>query len=144
MAQLMPLPLTVSCFSKIQIDFAFLVPAHMGSPGQRAAKRVCVCVCALYKYFYLLTFICTYNLLHFVIIASYSSSSSFLSFSDNPMLAGCSSFSMFTCCNIEPWGISGTEFYRLNTLLSPNQHCKFKAWENNPQPFSFLDQMSAS
>ena len=46
MAQLMPLPLTVSCFSKIQIGFAFLVPAHPGSPGQRAVKRcVCVCVC---------------------------------------------------------------------------------------------------
>jgi len=44
MAQLMPLPLTVSCFSKIQIDFTFLVPAHLGSPGQRAVKRVCVCV----------------------------------------------------------------------------------------------------
>ena len=43
-AQLMPLPLTVSCFSKIQIGFAFLVPAHLGSPGQRAVKRVCVCV----------------------------------------------------------------------------------------------------
>ena len=28
MAQLMPLPLTVSCFSKIQIGFTFLVPAH--------------------------------------------------------------------------------------------------------------------
>jgi len=41
----MPLPLTVSCFSKIQIGFAFLVPAHPGSPGQRAVKRVCVCVC---------------------------------------------------------------------------------------------------
>ena len=36
MAQLMPLPLTVSCFSKIQIGFTFLVPAHPGSPGQRA------------------------------------------------------------------------------------------------------------
>ena len=42
MAQLMPLPLTVSCFSKTQIGFAFLVP---GSPGKRAVKRVCVCVC---------------------------------------------------------------------------------------------------
>ena len=42
----MPLPLTVSCFSKIQIGFAFLVPAHPGSPGQWAVKRVwCVCVC---------------------------------------------------------------------------------------------------
>jgi len=44
MAQLMPLPLTVSCFSKIQIDFTFLVPAHPGSPGKKAVKRVCVCV----------------------------------------------------------------------------------------------------
>jgi len=38
MAQLMPLPLTVSCFSKIQIGFTFLVPAYLGSPGQRAVK----------------------------------------------------------------------------------------------------------
>ena len=44
-AQRMPLPLTVSCFSKIQFGFTFLVPAHPGSPGQRAVKRVCVCVC---------------------------------------------------------------------------------------------------
>ena len=44
MAQLMPLPLTVSCFSKIQIGFTFLVPAHLGSPGQRAVKRACVLV----------------------------------------------------------------------------------------------------
>ena len=43
MAQLMPLPLTVSCFSKIQIGFTFLVLAHLGIPGQRAVKRVCVC-----------------------------------------------------------------------------------------------------
>ena len=42
MAQLIPLPLTVSCFSKIQIDFTFLVPSHPGSPGKRAVKRVCV------------------------------------------------------------------------------------------------------
>jgi len=39
-AQLMPLSLTVSGFSKIQIGFTFLVPAHLGSPGQRAVKRV--------------------------------------------------------------------------------------------------------
>ena len=43
MFELMPLPLTVSCFSKIQIGFIFLVPAHLGSPGKRAVKRVCVC-----------------------------------------------------------------------------------------------------
>jgi len=44
MAQLMPLPLTLSCSSKIQIGFTFLVPAHPGSPGKRAVKRVCVLV----------------------------------------------------------------------------------------------------
>ena len=43
-AQMMPLPLTVSCFSKIQIGFfLFLVPAHPGNPRKRAVKRVCVC-----------------------------------------------------------------------------------------------------
>jgi len=42
MAQLMPLPLTVICFSKIQIGFTFLVPAYLGSPGKRAVKRVFV------------------------------------------------------------------------------------------------------
>jgi len=47
MAQLMPLPLTVSCFSKIQIGFTFLVLAYPGCPGKRAVKRVCVCVCDL-------------------------------------------------------------------------------------------------
>ena len=55
MAQLMPLPLTVSCFSKIQIGFTFLVPAHLvPEKGPlnvrvcvcvRACVRVCVCVC---------------------------------------------------------------------------------------------------
>ena len=43
MAQLMALRLTVSCFSKIQTGSTFLVPAHLGSPGQRAVKCVCVC-----------------------------------------------------------------------------------------------------
>jgi len=44
MAQMMPLPLTVSCFRKIQIGSTFLVPAHPGSPGKRAGKRVCVMI----------------------------------------------------------------------------------------------------
>jgi len=43
-AQLMPLPLTVSCFNKVQIGFIFLVPAHPGSPGRRGVERACVCV----------------------------------------------------------------------------------------------------
>jgi len=47
-AQPMPLPLTISCFSKIQIGFTFLVPTHLGSPGQMAVKRVCVYVCVPY------------------------------------------------------------------------------------------------
>jgi len=50
----MPLQLTVSCFSKIQIGFTFLVLAHPGSPGQRAVKQVCVCVC-----------VCDYLLKHY-------------------------------------------------------------------------------
>ena len=44
MAQLMPLPLTVSCFSKFQIGFTFLVPAQLGSPDKGPLNR-CVRVC---------------------------------------------------------------------------------------------------
>jgi len=43
MAQMMPLPLTVSCSSKIQIGFTFLVPAHSGSAG-KGPLNGCVCV----------------------------------------------------------------------------------------------------
>ena len=46
-AQLMPLPLTVSCFSKIQIGFTFLVPAYLGSPGQRAVKLGVCAFCTI-------------------------------------------------------------------------------------------------
>ena len=42
-AQLMPLPLTVFCFSKIHIGFTFLVPAHLGSP-RKGQLNGCVCV----------------------------------------------------------------------------------------------------
>ena len=41
-SQSLPLPLTVSCISKILTGFTFLVLAYPGSPGQRAVKRVCV------------------------------------------------------------------------------------------------------
>jgi len=50
MSQLMSLPLTVSCFSKIQIGFTFLVPAHPDSPRQSAVKRVCVRVCVMFSF----------------------------------------------------------------------------------------------
>jgi len=43
MAQLIPLPLIVSCFSKSQIGFTFLVPADPVSSRKRAVKQVCVC-----------------------------------------------------------------------------------------------------
>ena len=59
MAQLMPLPLTVSCFSKIQIGLTFLVPAYLGSPGQRAVRRVCVCVCNYDTIFYRWSYYCS-------------------------------------------------------------------------------------
>jgi len=42
MAKLMPLPLIVSCFSKSQIGFTFLVPVHLGRPRKRAVKWLCV------------------------------------------------------------------------------------------------------
>ena len=45
MAQLIPLQLTVSCFSKIQIGFTFQVPAHLDSPGKRAVKQYKQYVC---------------------------------------------------------------------------------------------------
>jgi len=51
---LMPLPLTVSCFSKMQIGFTFSVPADPGSPGKRAVKRVCVCVCVVHVVYFVL------------------------------------------------------------------------------------------
>ena len=53
MAQLMPLPLTVSCFSKIQIGFTFLVPSHLGSPRKgllNGCVCVCVCVCVFARF----------------------------------------------------------------------------------------------
>ena len=49
--QLKPLTLIVSCFSKIQIGFTFLIEAHPGSPGQRAVKRVCEYVTSFYNRF---------------------------------------------------------------------------------------------
>ena len=75
MAQVMQLPLTVSCFSKIQIGFTFLVPAHLGSPGKRAVKRLCVCVMLCYNYCPLLLFLvfCDSNLVLFDMLFVYCS-----------------------------------------------------------------------
>jgi len=81
MAQLMPLPLTVCCFSEIQIGFTFLVLAQPGSTGKRAVKRVSVfvnsayleehfsqCSCGLKTEVYFIT--CMYTVL--VVSALYS------------------------------------------------------------------------
>ena len=64
MAQLMPLPLTVSCFSKIQIGSTFLVLAYLGSPGKRFVKRVCVCT-----YMYLVLLRCNAMLVQYMVRA---------------------------------------------------------------------------
>jgi len=50
MVQLMLLVLTVSCFSKIEIGFTFLVPAHPGSPGRGAVKWVCAVFLCCYRF----------------------------------------------------------------------------------------------
>ena len=60
------MPLTVSCFSKIQIGFTFLVPTHLGSPGIRAVKRVCVCVraCVRVCKYYVISKYCAHFIGH--------------------------------------------------------------------------------
>jgi len=48
--QLLQLPLTASCSRKIQTGLIFLIPTHLGSPGQRAVKwTLCVGCNTLYK-----------------------------------------------------------------------------------------------
>jgi len=49
MAQLMPLPLSVSCFIKIQIGFTSLVPAHLGSPTFKGPSNGSVCVIIIFN-----------------------------------------------------------------------------------------------
>ena len=71
-AQLMPLPLTVSCFSKIQVGFTFLVPAHPGSRGKRAVKRVCVCVCLSIAYIWYYYVGCIHSGTHKAMVLSLS------------------------------------------------------------------------
>jgi len=66
MAQLMPLPLTVFSFSKIQVGFIILVPAHPGSSGQRAVKHVCVPVIQVI-HLHLMHYACLISLLTVVL-----------------------------------------------------------------------------
>ena len=57
MARLMPLSLTVSCSSGIQIGFAFLVPAYPGCPGKEADKTVVVHIRSLQKFLCMLSMV---------------------------------------------------------------------------------------
>jgi len=66
MAQRIPLPLTVSCFRKIQIGFTFLVPAHPGSPGQGAVKWVCVCLPTVCFIVAVDMMLYLYNVVHYI------------------------------------------------------------------------------
>ena len=52
MAQLMPLPLTVFCSSKIQIGFTFLLPAYPGCPGKEAVKWLLLLLLLGYFFIY--------------------------------------------------------------------------------------------
>ena len=55
MAQLMPQPLIVSCSSKIQIGFTFLVPAYTGCPGKEAVKWLLLLLLLLFYCLYVCT-----------------------------------------------------------------------------------------
>jgi len=66
MAQLMPLPLTVSCFSKVQIGFTFLVPAHLDNPKKGLLNvRACVRVLGIaFDFYYFVFRTCWISLAH--------------------------------------------------------------------------------
>jgi len=111
MAQLMPLPLTVSCSSKIQIGFTFPVPTHLGSPGQRAVKRMSV------RCMFLLCLETSSQLFRMYQWKTSPSSLHFSGcFSGEPGLIG--SFSVFslTCSRRVPLWIRGTGFYWTNAF----------------------------
>jgi len=70
MAQLIPLPLTASCFSKIQIGFTFLVPAYVDNPEQNpeSHKWLCLCVCVGILNIKSFSLILKYSTEHFTVI----------------------------------------------------------------------------
>ena len=72
MTQRIPLPLTVSCFSKIQIGFTFLVLAHLGSPGKGAVKRVCVCYFSKHFEVFFSNLICLPSFCSYILFTSAS------------------------------------------------------------------------
>ena len=69
MAQLMPLPLTVSCFSKIQIGFTFLVYRLTWVVSDKGPLNGCVCVCVTIRKFDVRSTytIVTYSVLRFLL-----------------------------------------------------------------------------
>ena len=69
MAQLMPLPLTISCFSKNQIGFTFLVPAHSGSLD-KGFLNACVLITGFVWDFKASWFITVVNCFYWCVIAA--------------------------------------------------------------------------
>ena len=59
------LPLTISCFNKIQIGFTFLVLAYPSSRRKRAIEQTCVliCFCLLVQLYFFLHSLVTIHLL---------------------------------------------------------------------------------
>ena len=120
MAQLMPLPLTVSCFSKIQIGFTFPVPAHLGSPGKRAVKRVYVCLyCnSIYCYSILhdtchfLDVICPlFFSIHILPLCSYAGTLSYLAIRLNDTSCGIVEEHAYACILSVSWAAETVELH---------------------------------
>ena len=117
MAQLLLLPLTVSCFSKIQIGFTFLVPAHLGSPGKWAVKRVCVCVCTI-------TLMLLYSL----------DQPNVLALADQPIILIYNFFDFIHCCLGDIWLVVNLVqllFFWCITQPTLNLEVRYKPGESN-------------
>jgi len=126
----MPLPFAVSCFSKIQIGFTFLVPAHLSSPGQRAVKQVCVCVSLYFTCSY---FACRGEYLdyaHGEIDKPVARPREWTNQDFNFDNVGISLLSLFTAATFEGWPKSvldttWNEFLHSHSLPFPRSHFPF-------------------
>ena len=114
MAQLMPMPLTVSCSSKIQIGFTFLVPAYPGCPGKEAVKWLCGYLCAISysRFSFILPLeICDPDFGYFLVTLLTLSLLSFtwqeLSLADEH----------FSACGLDVWGSLPVKSYQLACLI---------------------------
>ena len=104
-----------SCFSKIQIVFTFLLPAHPGSPGKRAVKRVCVyvaVVCCVRFGFCLSLHLCRSYLLIYLLVSCCVRVKGHIS-----EIAGVSLMESWFCV------IGSPPLYRSASFTSSQQHC---------------------